>query len=226
VRAIWRRCRGHVIDSNRHIDTPIGPLTLRRATLDDVAAVLSIMVDAAQLPLTRGLDMWGWVGTPTGERIVRQRIEQDEVYLADRAGAGVGEGGSVGASAGGSVGAKVGARGESVATMCIQWSDPETWGDRGRDDAAGYVHGLAVLREFMGHGVGKALVEWAAHRIAARGRRLLRLDCMGENSQLCRYYQEDLGLKPVGTHEGAGWTAKLFEKEIRSDAYQGENRPN
>jgi ribosomal protein S18 acetylase RimI-like enzyme len=187
-------------DANQSIDTAIGRLTLRRATLDDVAAVLSIMVDAAQLPLTRGIDMWGWVRTPSGERVVRERIEKDEVYLTDQAG-------------------------RAVATVCIQWSDPETWGERGRDDTAGYVHGLAVLREHHGLGIGKALVEWAAARVTARGRRRLRLDCMGENSQLCKYYQEDLSLRPVGTTQGKGWSAQLFEKELNFDA-QGGQRPS
>jgi ribosomal protein S18 acetylase RimI-like enzyme len=188
-------------DNAASIDTAIGRLALRRATLDDVGAVLEIMVDAAQLPLTRGIDMWGWVRTPSGERVVRERIENDEVYLAELPG------------------------GRAIATVCVQWSDPETWGEKGRDDTAGYVHGLAVLREHHGQGIGKALVDWAAARITARGRRRLRLDCMGENSQLCKYYQDDLSLRPVGTTHGKGWSAQLFEKELNFDA-QGGERPS
>src|SRR3954470_23893480 len=138
-------------DAIGSIDTAIGRLALRRATLSDgdVGAVLEIMVDAAQLPLTRGIDMWGWVRTPSGERVVRERIENDEVYLAKLPG------------------------GRAISTVCVQWSDPETWGGKGRDDTAGYVHGLAVLREHHGQGIGKALVDWAAARIPARGRRRL-----------------------------------------------------
>ena len=65
-------------------------------------------------------------------------------------------------------------------------------------------------------------MEWAARQIAAHGRSRVRLDCMGENSQLCRYYENELGFTSVGVREGAGWTAKLFEKEIDSNVTQSE----
>jgi GNAT superfamily N-acetyltransferase len=171
------------------VKTNLGDISLRRASLDDADLVQKIMLDAAQIPLTRGLDMWGWVGTPTGEDIIRRRITQDEVYIAAL-------------------------NDQPIATLTVQWSDSQTWGDAGNDGAAGYVHGLAVLREHMGNGIGKSLVAWAAERIGAEGKRLLRLDCMGENSQLCRYYEKDLGLRAIGIREGNGWSAKLFEKEI------------
>ena len=130
------------------VKTILGEISLRRASLDDADLVQKIMLDAAQIPLTRGLDMWGWVSTPTGEEIIRRRITQDEVYIGEL-------------------------NDQPIATLTVQWSDPQTWGDAGNDGAAGYVHGLsgkmyavALMVNSSDPAAGRpaldAMVEWLA----------------------------------------------------------------
>jgi ribosomal protein S18 acetylase RimI-like enzyme len=170
------------------INTKVGSLQLRRACDDDFDAVYAIMNDASAWLKSRGMNMWGWVPSEAGRKIVRDRIATNEAYLAS-----IDE--------------------RPVATFAMQWADEEMWGERGRDGEAGYIHGIAVARTAAGKGVGAALIKQGEKMVADRGRRFLRLDCMGQNEALCAYYQR-LGFTRCGTKEGKGWSAALFEKIV------------
>ena len=63
-----------------------------------------------------------------------------------------------------------------LATLRIHWDDAETWGERGDDGCAGYIHAIAIKRSIAGMRVGERLLEWAVERIAARGAAFARLD--------------------------------------------------
>jgi ribosomal protein S18 acetylase RimI-like enzyme len=127
-----------------------------------------------------------------GERMLLDRLEHQEVYLARRDGVPVG-------------------------TLTIQWSDLEQWGERGLDGSAGYIHGVAITRSVGGKRVGERLLEWAVDAIAGRGRRFARLDAMASNAALCRYY-EQRGFYSRGTATlfGGMYTAQLFERNLRA----------
>jgi len=92
--------------------------------------------------------------------------------------------------------------GEPVGTIALLWSDEETWGDV--PGAAGYVHGLAVRRDFAGQGLGRALLRWAENRAASSGREHLRLDCVAGNRALNEYY-ERAGFDHRGHALVRGW---------------------
>jgi protein-tyrosine phosphatase len=81
-----------------------------------------------------------------------------------------------------------------VGTITLNWSDP-LWTDLGPTDVGGYVHRLAIRRD--ARGLGAALLDWAAGEIRARGRDLLRLDCVTWNTRLNAYYR-DAGFEPMG----------------------------
>ena len=72
-----------------------------------------------------------------GEQLLRDRVEDHEVYLFGRDDPGVG-------------------------TLTIQWSDPEVWGERGTDGLAGYIHRMAIVRSAGGGRIGERMLEWAA----------------------------------------------------------------
>ena len=131
-----------------------------RARASDLDTVLSILEEAAGWLVSRGIDQWQ-PGSFSRRRIA-DRIERGEMYLAE-----------------------VG--GQSVGTLALQWSDEETWGDVPED--AGYVHGLAIRRDFAGRGVGRELLRWAEGRAAASGKKCFRLDCAAENRVLNEYYR-------------------------------------
>ena len=171
------------------IDTPAGPLAVRRATAADVAAVLGVVRAAAAWVAARGSDQWAYYLTADAAELVAGRIAHHEVYLAH------------------------GGDGRAVGTLCLQWSDTVYWPDDGDDGSAGYVHQLATDPANRGQGVGAALIGWAADRMRAAGRTRFRLDCLAANDGLCAYY-EQLGFARVGTISPYGTMAQRFERGV------------
>ena len=159
-------------------------LKVRRANTADLDVVLSILEDAARWLVFKGIE--GWRPGSFSRRRIAARIERGEMYLAELAG-------------------------RAVGTFALQWSDEETWG-RVPDDA-GYVHGLAVCRDFAGKGLGRELLGWAENRAAASGKRYLRLDCVAENTALNEYY-ERAGFSHRGRVSVRGLVVSLYEKEV------------
>lgn len=104
--------------------------------------------------------------------------------------------------------------GVAVAGLRLLWADPVPWGERPPD--AAYVHHLVVSRTLAGRGVGRALLDWAGARAAARGRAFLRLDCMAANGRLRAHYRS-LGFAEVGEHvfdDPAWYPVTLFERAL------------
>jgi GNAT superfamily N-acetyltransferase len=79
--------------------------------------------------------------------------------------------------------------GESAGTLRFQLTDPLFWPEVPQDEAA-YIHRLAVRRAFAGGGVSRLLLQWAADRTAALGRRFLRLDCDAARLRLRAVYEK------------------------------------
>jgi ribosomal protein S18 acetylase RimI-like enzyme len=171
------------------LDTDAGRLTLVRAGITDYDAVMTILREAADWLSARGIQQWYHWHMDAGEQILRERLEDHEVYLFQR-------------------------DNWSIGTLTIQWTDPDVWGERGIDGLAGYVHGMAVARSAGGMRVGERLLEWAVATIAARGLPFARLDEMASNAPLCRYYEER-GFRPLETALLPGnFTTRLFEREL------------
>src|SRR6266851_2152453 len=112
------------------LDTEAGRLAIARAGAADYDRVMAILHEAADWLSARGNPQWKHWHMEVGERMLRDRIEHHEVYLARRDGVPVG-------------------------TLTIQWSDPEQWGERGLDGQAGYIHGIAITRALGGKRVGE-----------------------------------------------------------------------
>jgi GNAT superfamily N-acetyltransferase len=165
-------------------------LIFRRASLEDFDAVHSIMREASVWLGSRGIDQWRWVDSPKGIAFLRRRIETCDVYLAL-------------------------VNDEAAGTLSIQWSDPETWGERGEDGLAAYVHGLAVRRSHAGMGLGAKMLDFAAGAARINGRKLLRLDCMPSNEKLREFYTER-GFTCLGEQRSpvTALESALFERAI------------
>ena len=168
---------------------------IERAGMADAPRVQAIIADAARWLLDHGIKQWEWFLTPEGHRHIERRIEEHEVYLLVRAGEPDG----------------------AIATVTVQWSDREFWGDRGEDGAAVYVHGLAVRRAYAGRGVGTQLIDFAAERARQCGRRFVRLDCMASNAKLRAFYA-GLGFDLLETRCVHGrFESALLERPIHAD---------
>lgn len=78
------------------------------------------------------------------------------------------------------------------------------------------IYTFAVLPEYAGHGVGKALLEYAAEYAAAMGKKALRLDVHDINMPAIRLY-ESCGFRHIDTVDlgygkyGLKWF-RLYEK--------------
>src|ERR1700691_1716008 len=175
------------------LETDAGELAIARAGAADYDAVMAILREAADWISARGNPPWNHWYMDAGERILRDRLAHHEVYLASRDGLAVG-------------------------TVTIQWNDAETWGERGLDGHAGYIHGIAISRSVGGMRVGERLLEWAVETIAERGLQFARLDTIASNAALCRYYGQR-GFLSLGTATlfGGMYTARLFERQLNSE---------
>jgi ribosomal protein S18 acetylase RimI-like enzyme len=173
------------------LNTQAGLLTIARARAADYDSVMAILREAADWISACGNPPWNHWYMDAGERILRDRIAHHEVFLARRDGIPVG-------------------------TVTIQWNDAETWGERGLDGSAGYIHAIAIARSVGGMRVGERLLEWAVETIEGRGRHFVRLDTIAANAVLCSYY-EQRGFRSLGTATlfGGMYTARLFERELR-----------
>ena len=163
---------------------PYEHLVVRQARPADLDAVVSMLEEAARWMVRQGIEGW----TPDGfsrERIA-VIIESGEMYLAVL-------------------------EGRPAGTFALQWSDRETWGDI--PDDAGYVHGLAIRREFAGAGLGREMLG-RAEQIAYRSQKeYLRLDCVADNEALNEYYRL-AGFAYRGKAVVSGLAVSLYEKRI------------
>jgi GNAT superfamily N-acetyltransferase len=130
---------------------------VERARPEELDVVVDVLSESARWLRSRGIDQWP---DPFPADRVDASIARGETYLV-----------------------RVG--GEVAGTVTLRWADPHFWGEQ--PPVAGYVHALAVRREFAG--LGAKVLEWASQQVRQAGRTLLRLDCLSENRGLRQYYE-------------------------------------
>lgn len=176
---------------SKDLITAVGLLQLRRAHERDVDAVHGIMCEASAWLTSIGSTQWSGVPSKAFRDYLPKRLAEHDVYLVQQDEVAIG-------------------------TLCLQWEDEGIWGARGKDDQAGYVHGLAIRRSIAHRGIGARMLDWAAANVAENGRRFLRLDCARSSERLRRYY-EQLGFVDKGPADGGGFETQLFERAVTSD---------
>jgi ribosomal protein S18 acetylase RimI-like enzyme len=163
---------------------PYEHLVVRTARPADLEAVLTMVEEAARWMVRRRIKGW----TPDG--ISRERIAtligDGEMYLVALAG-------------------------QPAGTFALQWSDRDTWGDIPED--AGYVHGLAIRREFAGMGLGREMLRRAEQMVSRSEREYLRLDCVADNEALNEYYRR-AGFAYRGKAVVRVLAVSLYEKRV------------
>jgi ribosomal protein S18 acetylase RimI-like enzyme len=135
-------------------------LEVREARIADLDAVMSMLEEAARWMIRRGIE--GWTPGAFSRRRIADLMESGEMYLALL-------------------------DGKPVGIFALQWSDRETWGNV--PDDAGYVHGLAIRRDFAGMGLGLEMLRRMEHMVYRAKRECLRLDCVADNEALNEYYR-------------------------------------
>lgn len=147
-------------------------LTFRQASREDLQQVVSVLSEAAKWAKSRGIERWWPVPFP--EDWVRRGFERGEVVVLE-------------------LGPRL------VGTFTLTRDDPIMWGEQ--PPIAGYVHRIAIRREFAGQGLGRQILDWAAAQVRSWGRSKLRLDCLATNESLVRYYLSQ-GFREVGRIQG------------------------
>ena len=157
-------------------------LEVREARVADLDAVMFMLEAAARWMVRRGIE--GWTPKSFSRRRIAGLIESGELYLAVL-------------------------DGQPVGTFALQWEDRETWGDVPED--AGYVHGLAVHRDFAGAGLGREMLGRAEQMVFRAKKEYLRLDCVADNAALNAYYLR-VGFGYRGRAVVKGLAVSLYEK--------------
>jgi ribosomal protein S18 acetylase RimI-like enzyme len=174
-------------------------LTLRNATFDDLPGVLTLLAETAGWLNGRGIRQWPDGGFPAAR--IEPLIEEGTLYVLDDDEEGLGGSGE-----------RLSA---PAATLALDdHADPEFWRRGDHPETGLYVHKLAVKRAVSGRGLGGTLLDWATLRVAASGRRWLRLDCSKDNPGLQGYYRK-IGFRHVRTvdlpHRASG---ALFQRAV------------
>jgi len=81
-----------------------------------------------------------------------------------------------------------------------------------------YVQALVTDRRHAGHGVGRALLDWAADQARTQGLGLLRVDCYaGGDGRLVAFY-ESCGFSRVAPFTVGEWPGMLLQRRIAPPA--------
>jgi GNAT superfamily N-acetyltransferase len=169
----------------------------------DREEILEILEEIRKWLADSGIDQWPF---PITTGWVQQRLERGEFRLA-----------------------KIGS--ETVGVFRLLESDPGLWEENPGE--ALYIHSLAVRRRWKGHWIGRSILQWAEAYATGDNRAFLRLDCLAENTVLCRYYEQagfsERGVKEIIIGDTVR-RVRLFEKLCRppiSEPIGGcDNPPN
>ncbi|HEY1170645.1 MAG TPA: GNAT family N-acetyltransferase [Verrucomicrobiae bacterium] len=138
------------------------PTTIRPATPSDTDEISAILTEAAQWLAHTGRLMW------RDNELAPERIAADVAdglfVIAERDGIAAG-------------------------TMKYQLEDPLFWPDVPTGEA-GYMHRVAVRRQFAGGEVSLDLFHWALWKTADLNLRYLRLDCEASRPKLRAVYEK------------------------------------
>jgi ribosomal protein S18 acetylase RimI-like enzyme len=106
---------------------------------------------------------------------------------------------------------------------CTSFADPQIWEERNTDPSI-YIHRIASDPTFRGRNLVAEIVKWARVYANENGKKFIRMDTVGENTELIKYYQkcgfEFLGLSklkdtstlPVHYHNA---TVSLFQISLQ-----------
>lgn len=96
-------------------------------------------------------------------------------------------------------------------SVMLLWQDERIWGAKGKDETAGYAHGMITSNAFRGKKLGEKIMQWVGQEVKARGRQFIRLDCNPHNIRLCEYYEQQ-GFHRVGIYKIKDYQAALYER--------------
>ena len=168
------------------IASRVGQLVIRQASVADTKLIVSMLIEAAKwVEQLDGTIMW--VEGELEEQRIRADVAEGVFVVAE-------------------------IDSQAVGTMRLQLEDHLFWPDLEGDDS-GFLHRLAVRRDFAGQGVSTALLDWAVDRAHALGKRFLRLDCDAERGRLRDFY-ERFGFRLHSYRQVGSYYVSRYELQI------------
>lgn len=151
---------------------------IRPAQLDDLDAMLDLRVEAERWLRKQGIQQWTPDYDDYARRVLADFVEAGMAWVIDD-------------------------DAQVIATVSINEPDPDFWGWSDDQDEALYLSKMIVSRQYAGHDLGGAILNWASQRARADGLRWLRIDVRRDNSALHRYYLAH-GFEYVRTYHAPG----------------------
>lgn len=93
----------------------------------------------------------------------------------------------------------------------LMYNDELYWGKT--EDKAAYIHSLVVKNDFKGQGIGAKVLNIIEEELKDKKIDFFRLDCNGENTRLCSYYERE-GFEKVGEIKMPHSLNFLYEKKL------------
>jgi GNAT superfamily N-acetyltransferase len=171
---------------DHHVASAFSRTSIRQATAADTPALVETLTEASDW-VTRLDGTTMWVEGELEEHRVRAEAEAGQFVVAEM-------------------------DGQVVGAIRFQLEDRLFWPDLDGSDSA-FVHRLAVRRANTGQGISTALLQWAADRALALGKRYLRLDCDAERLRLRALY-EQFGFRLHSYRQVGAYFVSRYELEV------------
>lgn len=143
------------------METTIGinkKLEIKNSSLADVDAILALYDAAIDLQTKKKMVIW-----PKFERsFVEKEIQEKRQW-------------------------KIMIDGQIACNWSITFEDKEIWGEKDNNNSI-YIHRLAANPAFRGNRFIDVIVPWAKAYALSKGRTYVRLDTLGNNTALIKYY--------------------------------------
>jgi ribosomal protein S18 acetylase RimI-like enzyme len=163
-------------------------ITIREAEKSEAKMVLFLFEEGALSLEKRGINQWRHWIHPTPE--LMNRVEKD---IANKAYFFVEKSGAI------------------AGMFRLMDSDEEYWGQQ--TDAAIYLHSFMTKPAFKGQNIGSTVLKLVEMKVREREIPYFRLDCKADNSDLCKYY-ENQGFVPIRKKVMPHYEVQLFEKKV------------
>ncbi|UFU00099.1 GNAT family N-acetyltransferase [Radiobacillus kanasensis] len=144
----------------------------------DSREIIRMLKQIAQWMKDSGIDQWGFLLQGGDDEEIKQAISNQETY-------------------------KVLHNNELIGTFSLlenqsEW-DLHIWGEDSSENSL-YLHRLAVVPEYMKHGIGTYILTWMENHFSNE-KVFLRLDCVADNKKLNSFYKVN-GFELVGENDG------------------------
>ncbi|OAB48407.1 GNAT family N-acetyltransferase [Paenibacillus antarcticus] len=174
------------IVSNAYVNERV---TASQANMRDTQDIMDILIETARWLQSRGSSQWSGLLRGEDSHDMVGSISRGEVFAFKENGVCVGT--------------------VILKQMVSEW-DKDLWGENeGELNTSVFVHRLAIHRDHAGKGLGADILRWIESGVCYNDKDRIRLDCIGDNITLNRFYSQ-CGYKYMGGVNGFSKYEKLL----------------